>query len=375
MSTRRLRIGFVGDLSFSFLRRSQSHISDFSDNWNVIRRAIGEYDLLVGNLECYVVNSGCSEKIRRQSMAVSGDAIRPFLDAMGFSVLGLANNHSIDGGQEGLEATLERLASLQIHTFGAGRSVAEAEKATFVEVNGHRIAFVGACDNREHYAKADLRGIAPLVPQRLGSRVRRAASQADVVIVVIHADLEFSDVPGRWRRRLSRWLVEQGAHMVIQHHPHVLQGIEVHEGGLIAYSLGNFVFPIEGNRYQERHAGVRNTMVLVTDVRFGNGAPEIGYQIVPVRIGDDHFPKLLTGSKATSAMEDVSRLTSILEDKNSYRLAWLRRCKQEAIARARSIYYAFAKGQYARGISEIWSILSRQQDRRWIMGLLSIGYV
>lgn len=375
MSARRLQIAFVGDVCLSFLRDTEGRAHGFSDEWRAIRSELGEHDLLVGNLECYLVGSRCNKEAREHPMAVSADTASSFLDPIQFSALCLANNHSMDGGSEGVCATLEHLSSLGVRTFGAGANLGEAEKTTLIESNGCKIAFVSACDKSEYYATGSRYGIAPMVRRRLGRRIRSAASQSDLVVVVLHADLEFSEVPGRWRRRLSRWLVDQGADMVIQHHPHVLQGVEFHKGKLIAYSLGNFVFRIRGNRYQERHAGVKDSMVLVVDVQFCGTATEIVYRVVPVHIGEDHVPRRVTGPAQAHAIQEIHRLSSMLADKKSYRRAWFRRCKAEAIVRTRSAYYAFAKGQFVRGVLETWTLFARREDRRWIIGLLSFGYI
>lgn len=375
MRARRLQIAFIGDVCLSFLRDPGTRAYDFSDGWRAIRNEVGEYDLLVGNLECYLTGSRCSETVREHPMAVPADAASSFLDPVKFSALCLANNHSADGGSEGVCATLEHLSALGIRTFGAGANLDEAEKTSFIESNGRKIAFVGACDKSEYYAGDSRYGVAPMVRRRLGRRIRSAVSQSDLVIVVLHADLEFSEVPGRWRRRLSRWLVEQGAHMVIQHHPHVLQGIEFHKGKLIAYSLGNFVFRIQGNQYQERRAGVKDSMVLVVDVKFCGSATEIAYRVVPIHIGENHLPRGIASPARSLAIEEIHRLSSMLADKNSYRRAWLGRCRAETTFRARSAYYAFAKGQFVRGVLEIWALLARREDRRWVIGLLSFGHI
>lgn len=375
MNVRRLQIAFIGDMCLSFLRDPGSRAHGFSKEWMDIENELGEYDLLVGNLECFLADSRCSEKVQDCAMAVPAAAAGSFLNPVKPSALCLANNHSVDGGTEGINTTLEHLSSMGIPTFGVGANLSEAEKTSFVESKGCKIAFIGACDKSEYYATADGYGIAPMMKRRLGRRIRDATSQADLVIVVLHADLEFSEVPGRWRRRLSRWLVDQGAHAVIQHHPHVLQGIEFHKGKLIAYSLGNFVFRIQGNRYQERRPGVKDSVVLVADVQFCNTTTEIAYRVVPIRIGENHLPRPVTGPAQVHAMQEIHRLSSILTDERSYRRAWFLRCKAEAIIRVRSACYAFAKGQFARGALEAWNLFARREDRRWIIGLLSFGYI
>ena len=80
---------------------------------------------------------------------------------------------------------------------------------------------------------------------QLAKGLREVASAADLVVVSIHADLEFTPVPAAWRRRLSRWLIRQGADLVIQHHPHVLHSDQLtpcghltHPGGFVRTRSG-----------------------------------------------------------------------------------------------------------------------------------------
>ena len=60
--------------------------------------------------------------------------------------------------------------------------------------------------------------------------------------MLIHWGAEYADMPAKIQRSEAKRLIEAGADMVIGHHPHVLQGVERHEDGLIAYSMGNFLF-------------------------------------------------------------------------------------------------------------------------------------
>jgi poly-gamma-glutamate synthesis protein (capsule biosynthesis protein) len=71
------------------------------------------------------------------------------------------------------------------------------------------------------------------------------------VFVVLHWGYEYTDVPARWQIDVAHALVDAGADAVIGHHPHVLQAIERYKHGVIAYSLGNFVFPNGKERIRE----------------------------------------------------------------------------------------------------------------------------
>lgn len=374
MDDHSLRLAFVGDVCLSFLKDTRTGVPTLPE-WNTIKHEIGEHDLLIGNLECCLVDEDCSERAWEQTMAVPVATAGPFLKAIGFSDLCMANNHSLDSGAEAVRATRACLTSLGMRKFGAGSNLDEAEAVALVERKGRKIAFIGACDKSEFYAKRDRAGTAPLEKSRLGQRVRATAAQADLVVVVLHADLEFSDVPGRWRQRLSRWLIEQGAHLVIQHHPHVLQGIETYRGGLIAYSLGNFVFKLSGNRYQERRAGVADSMVLVVDADLRGAKPALAHRVVPLGIGDQHLPECVNGTTSEIMMRKVQSLSALLADKPAYRRLWFKRCREEAVARMHDIGYALARRHFARGCRMFWTLLTCREDRRWMLGLLSLGHL
>lgn len=367
-----LRLAFVGDVCLSFFDGPQTNIPEFT-SWTEIKGEIGQHDFLVGNLECCLVDERCSREAREQPMAVPATASL-FLQSIGFSDLCLANNHSMDCGHDAVAATREHLASCGIRGFGSGSNLHEAEQPVFAERNGCRVAFLGACDRSEYYASDSRAGIAPLEKLRLGDRVRAAATQADLVVVTLHADLEFSDVPGRWRQRLSRWLVEQGAHLVVQHHPHVLQGIETYQDGVIAYSLGNFIFRLRGNQYQERQTGVFDSVVLVVDADLRGAKPQFTYRIVPLRIGDNHLPHHVTGQPREKALSRAQALSSLVADASAHRRIWFRRCRSESVMRIRSIYYAFRRGGIRRGSREFGQLLTCREDRRWMLGLASLGY-
>ncbi len=368
-----IRLAFVGDVSLSFFDDMRTNVCEFT-SWSEITDEIGQRDFLVGNLECCLVDDHCSPEAREQPMAVPV-AASSFLRGMGFSDMCLANNHSLDCGSAAVTVTRESLTSIGIRAFGAGANLREAEEPVFVERNGCKVVFLGACDKTEFYASAGHAGIAPLEKASLGARVRAAAAEADLVVVTLHSDLEFSDVPGRWRQRLSRWLVEQGAHLVIQHHPHVLQGIETYRGGVIAYSLGNFIFPLRGNKYQEHQAGVFDGLALVVDADLRGAKPVISHRVVPLRIGDDHLPHRVIGTLREDALCRLEELSSLVVDSNAHRRIWFRRCRSEAVMRMWSIYYAFRRGGIASGSRVLRRLLTCREDRRWLLGLASLGYL
>lgn len=84
--------------------------------------------------------------------------------------------------------------------------------------------------------------------KRITDEIAEARKQADVVFVSFHGhetDGEDTTVPAMFLETFSRACIDAGAHAVIGHGPHELRGIEIYKGGLILYSLGNFLFETE----------------------------------------------------------------------------------------------------------------------------------
>ena len=122
---------------------------------------------------------------------------------------------------------------------------------------------------------------------RIEGEIREAGKQADVVLVSIHAhetDAGDTKVPAMFLETFSRACIDAGAHAVIGHGPHELRGIEIYKGGLILYSLGNFLFETETVSLQPYDAYINRKMPLDTKVgsymdnRSKNGT--VGYGVL-----------------------------------------------------------------------------------------------
>jgi poly-gamma-glutamate capsule biosynthesis protein CapA/YwtB (metallophosphatase superfamily) len=72
--------------------------------------------------------------------------------------------------------------------------------------------------------------------------VRAVRQQVDLVVVSLHWGVEYVDQPSKAQREMAHRLIDEGVDLILGHHPHWLQGLEVYHDKLIAYSLGNFIF-------------------------------------------------------------------------------------------------------------------------------------
>jgi poly-gamma-glutamate synthesis protein (capsule biosynthesis protein) len=157
------------------------------------------------------------------------------LRAAGFDLLSLANNHTLDAGIAGLQHTASRLESVGIVPLGVEPG------ATIYQIDGLQIAFMAL----------------NLIPAGMDANIaeaieviQAARGQADVVVVSIHWGLEYQLEPSPVQVQLADQLSQAGADLVLGHHPHAAQPLEIigrvevnsQSDTLVAYSLGNFVF-------------------------------------------------------------------------------------------------------------------------------------
>lgn len=201
----------------------------------------------------------------------------------GIDVVSLGNNHAGDYMHRGLEETLETLDAAQIRWSGAGMDEYQAFTPAYWTERGVSLGFLGMCNRtgREYNyqpfldAATNKFGFAYLIEPQLGLSIAATKPLADLLVVQLHAGIEYQTTPGKhegvdpaileaaldakdpvpgledlqfptrpsYTDRQLKWrAVDEGADLVIAHHPHVLQGFEVYNGVLICHSLGNFVF-------------------------------------------------------------------------------------------------------------------------------------
>jgi len=212
------------------------------DLFRYVRGPLSEADVAIGNLECAITTADSSSKVVQDSIAYVFRVppyLAPRLKEAGFDVLNTANNHTNDFGDEGRFQTESILDSLGIaHTGRTGR-IAE------LDIAGISVAVAGFSTTRGSHSLIDIDGAAALISALDGNH--------DIVVVTFHGGAEgkeFTHQPdgpecflGENRgdlRLFARRAVDAGADIVFGHGPHVPRGMELYQGRLIAYSLGNF---------------------------------------------------------------------------------------------------------------------------------------
>lgn len=243
-SEKSVHLGFVGDMMFD--RMVKSSVARNGGDYNFLFKNIGDdlkkYDFLFGNLEGPVSETG--KKVGSKYSFRMDPKILPVLKVVGFKAVSVANNHIGDWGQDALLDTFSRLKTAGIEPVGGGASTTEAYSPKYFEINGLKIALIGASEFGKGYTEATDKsaGIAVIHKARLASSTKDAVSKADFVIVSLHFGTEYEKEPNDYQKNIAEFLVDNGAGLVVGHHPHVLEPLVPYKGGYIAYSLGNFIF-------------------------------------------------------------------------------------------------------------------------------------
>jgi D-alanyl-D-alanine carboxypeptidase/poly-gamma-glutamate capsule biosynthesis protein CapA/YwtB (metallophosphatase superfamily) len=162
----------------------------------------------------------------------------------GFSVLSLANNHAGDWGRRAFEDTLMRLDKANIKFIGGGYYKSDAEKVKIIETNGLKIGYIGFTDVGPKWLTVDdgLPAILSADDPDAPKIIQEASAQVDDLVVSFHFGEEYMASSTARQQELAHMAIDNGARIVVGHHPHTVQEIERYKDGVIAYSLGNFVF-------------------------------------------------------------------------------------------------------------------------------------
>ncbi|MCX7731657.1 MAG: CapA family protein [candidate division WOR-3 bacterium] len=320
-----LKLNFAGDIMLARRYEQPGGIIDTLGPEGVfarIRHLLADSaDLTVANLECPLTDRGTPHPTKPIIFRGRPSNVRG-LSYAGIDLVSLANNHILDYGLEGLLQTRQVLDSSGIISCGAGEDIYQAFQPAFIVKSGVNLGFLafsdrtGQYDNYQPFLNAGYNkpGFAEQDSWRIFHTIARTRQVADFVIVQLHAGEEYQETPGfgaddEWfspraerpqdnARTLRHRIIDNGADLIVCHHPHILQGIEVYQGKVIAHSLGNFAFDQE---YPETYP----TVILHTRL------DEQGFRhflLIPVFI-DDYLPTPATGELGIAILRHLARLS------------------------------------------------------------------
>lgn len=212
----------VGDVMLGrSVNAKMRQLNDFTYPFQKTADILKSADLTFGNLEspfwsdCPTTNTGmifCADP-----KAVEG------LTFAGFDILSISNNHILNYGQGGLDYTKQILSQ-------NGIEYSDSVNLSMKQWNNETIGILSF--NLVTYPKT----------QPVLEKIKQEVDKVDILVVSLHWGTEYQKKPQVWQVELAHQIIDNGAKVVIGHHPHVTQSTEEYNNGLIFYSLGNFVF-------------------------------------------------------------------------------------------------------------------------------------
>jgi poly-gamma-glutamate synthesis protein (capsule biosynthesis protein) len=192
-------------------------------------------DVVFGNLEATLSDG------EDGSLFASPTSSAALLREAGFTVLHVANNHVYDYGAAGLRSTLDAMSAAGLLALGAGVDRMACRAAVRIESRGVRLGWLG-CGRTQQPQAAEGPNFWEFNEGELLAEIRRARETVDVLVVSIHIGFMYLEYPHPDHKALAERCTEAGADLLLMHHAHVLQGVQMSSGRVACYGLGNFLF-------------------------------------------------------------------------------------------------------------------------------------
>jgi poly-gamma-glutamate synthesis protein (capsule biosynthesis protein) len=316
-------------------------------------------DLRITNLECPLVD-------RESAVWKSGSVLRGEVNHVGglkavpFEVVTLGNNHVFDHGVTAFEKTLALLDDRGIKTVGAGMSAEDAKRPLIIEVNKIRIAIISFSEGEDLTAAVDGPGVFGWEIDAVADIVEQLKNTIDFVSVISHCGVEYIPFPPPYVAGAFQRIVDAGADLVIGHHPHVPQGIQIYNQSPICYSLGNFVF------FQETDLQFRKVGFFV---KVGVAKEGVAYlKSIPYRINPEGL-RLLQNDRRRWFFEKLKAVSLPLHDVANIEDAWhgyLRYCGIAGLQDEIKMILDQLKGEPEKGAAMLRNrITTIQHYRHW----------
>jgi poly-gamma-glutamate synthesis protein (capsule biosynthesis protein) len=339
------------------------------------RDAFRAADIVFGQMESPLSDRGTPQFIPHVPCRLAPENVAALTDeGAGFDVMSFACNHAMDYGEEAFLDTLDALAANGIAVVGAGRNIQEARKPVILERDGTKFGVLaylsilspgleaeeeipGCAPLRatHYYRQVDIQpGTPPAIITAVATEhlnameedIKRLRPQVDVVVVSMHCGVHFVPaVVAMYQKEAAYAAIDAGADLVLQHHAHILKGIEVYKDKAIFYGLGNFALehsqpvsqtaplrttaarlrefyhikPIPGYERYRYHPDAIKTMIAKAYVQ-DKKIQKVTY--IPAFVNPDLEPEVVTrGDKRAQEVFDYVKQISEEEDLN-VRFSW-----------------------------------------------------
>jgi hypothetical protein len=264
---------------------------DFSYLFKNVSSIFRTDDVTIANLETTFTDS--TDKENKQFTFKASSDYAKSLPLGSIEGVNISNNHIYDYKQKGFEDTKLALENVNVNYFGEGSKwVTKIKEQSF--------GFLG------------YRGwsLDKVFLSKLKEDITELKKTNSVVIINFHWGSENQYYPIEAQKELAYYAIDNGADIILGHHPHVIQGIEQYKNRIIAYSLGNFCFGGNSNPKD------KDTFIFQSNFKFTNNSlTSIGIRVIPCSISsvsyrNDYCPTVLKGDAKVNLLTKLNKLSA-----------------------------------------------------------------
>ena len=299
------RVLAVGDImltgSAKPLLQKKGYDHPFQDK--NLSRLIASADVAFANLEYPITMKGVRYPDKEYTFRGDTESLSAIRKA-GFDLLSLANNHIMDYGEKGLMDTIRQCRKNRLAFTGAGADLASASRLAVIKRHGIRYGLLAYSLTfpEEFWATPGKPGTAHPDWAQVRQDIREARPRVDILMVSFHWGEELKSEPKKYQIDFAHHAITSGADMVLGHHPHVPQPIEIFKGKPIFYSLGNYAFGAISDNATFSFASV---------TRFKDNVP-VQVILYPLNVNNQEVgfqPRLISGTPAKKIITHLREIS------------------------------------------------------------------
>lgn len=285
-----IKMLFCGDTAL------KTSIDDIDPFFN-IRRTFHDHDIIFMNLETVIINQpDNNEKLIKNVCLYEHPSQLQHIASLGKSdaikIVSLANNHILDYGIYAAEETIKNIENFGITHIGFNK-----KSSVIINVKKLKICFL-ACYNRYKIIEKNSNYIVD--EKTVLQDIKKYRPLVDLVVVSAHWGTEHVLFANPTQQKLARLFIDNGADLVIGHHPHCIQGCEIYKGKSIYYSLGNFNF-----WGFDRPTMKMNQKSIVVSVTISSDKKIFCHEL-PIHINNSYMPEIDSSIESINKLKEIS---------------------------------------------------------------------
>jgi len=248
-------------------KKGKSYILDYP------KKIFKQYNYAIVNLECVLTNS--SNSVNKEIVLKADKDWAKYLKKANITHANLANNHSLDFGEVGLEDAYNSLISSGIIPTGYSQKPKQSCEPVIIENKISRIAIFSSLllpvkDTSCVICNEDI------IELKERILLYKARNKGTKIFINLHWGVEYTQNPTYFQRKQAQSLIDVGADVIVGHHPHVVQQIECYKNKPIFYSLGNLVF-------DQQRPGTKKGIIAGFSIKESG---DVETEIIPYKIED-----------------------------------------------------------------------------------------